>query len=124
VRTLLDNKIVGSTRFYEIHPDHQRLAIGYTWYTPNVWGTTVNPECKLLLLRYAFDILRANRIEFFIDARNDRSRAAIQKLGATQEGILRKHIVLDDHFVRDTVVYSILKDEWPTVLSNLEKRLK
>ena len=120
VRTLSDRKIVGSTRFYEIYPDHQRLSIGYTWYIPEVWGTVVNKECKLLLLQYAFDKLDVNRVEFFIDLRNERSRAAVKKLGAIEEGVLRQHIVLDDGYVRDTVVYSLLKKEWNPALLNLE----
>lgn len=124
VRTLHDQKIVGSTRFYEIYPDHKRLSIGYTWYIPEVWGTTVNTECKILLLQHAFDKLEVNRIEFFIDARNNRSRAAVKKLGATEEGLLRQHIALDDGFIRDTVVYSILKNEWPAISTNLIKKLE
>jgi len=123
VRTLSDQKIVGSTRFYEIHTEHNRLSIGYTWYIPAVWGSVVNSECKLLLLRYAFQELQVNRIEFFIDSRNERSRAAIKKLGATEEGLLRQHIILDDGYLRDTVVYSILRNEWPTILCHLEKKI-
>lgn len=124
VRTVNDNKIVGTTRFYDIYPEHKRLTIGYTWYIPEVWGSFVNAECKLLLLRYAFETLEVNRIEFFIDSRNKRSLAAVKKLGAIEEGLLRQHIVLEDGFMRDTVVYSILKQEWSNVLANLEKRLK
>lgn len=123
VRTLSDGKIVGSTRFYDIQLDHKRLSIGYTWYIPEVWGTVVNTECKLLLLQYAFETLAINRIEFFIDKRNERSRAAVKKLGATEEGVLRQHIILDDGHVRDTVICSILKEEWPTVLGDLRRRL-
>lgn len=76
-----------------------------------------------MLLQYAFEVLQINRVEFFIDSRNERSRAAIKKLGATEEGILRQHIILEDGFIRDTVVYSILKSEWPAVLSNISKRI-
>lgn len=123
VRTLVDQKIIGSTRFYEINLAHRRLSIGYTWFVPEVWGTKINAECKLLLFRHAFDTLGMNRIEFSIDARNERSRAAVKKLGATEEGILRQHIVLDDGYVRDTVVYSILKTEWPRVFVMLNERL-
>lgn len=123
VRTLSDNKIVGSTRFYELYPEHKRASIGYTWYIPSVWGKGVNTECKLLLLHHAFQTLQLNRIEFFIDLRNERSLAAVKKLGATKEGVLRQHIILDDGYLRDTIVYSILKQEWPTVLLSLEKAL-
>jgi RimJ/RimL family protein N-acetyltransferase len=124
VRSLSDNQIIGSTRFYEMYLDHKRLSIGYTWYIPAVWGTAVNVECKLLLLQYAFEKLEMNRIEFFIDARNTRSRAAVKKLGATEEGILRQHIILEDGYIRDTVIYSILKNEWPLISANLQKKLR
>lgn len=115
VRQLQNQKMIGSTRFYEINLNHKRLAIGYTWYIPDVWGTGVNLDVKLLLLNYAFQIAGINRVEFHIDSRNERSRFAVKKLGATEEGILRQHIILDDGYVRDTVVYSILKEEWPSL---------
>lgn len=124
VRNLRNDKIVGSTRFYDIYFDHKRLAIGYTWYTPDMWGTGINLDCKLLLLNCAFEELKMNRIEFFIDSRNERSRFAVKKLGATEEGMLRQHIILDDGFIRDTVVYSILKNEWPLLLAKLQEKLK
>ena len=123
VRRLVDDKIVGSTRFYEINQEHKKLTIGYTWYIQEVWGSPINAECKLLLLQYVFDELQMNRIEFFIDSRNKRSCAAVKKLGAKEEGILREHIVLEDGFIRDTVVYSILKKEWSMVLHDLQERL-
>jgi RimJ/RimL family protein N-acetyltransferase len=112
VKRLQDQKIIGSTRFYEMNPEHKRLAIGYTWFIPEVWGTGINTECKFLLLKFAFETLQMNRIEFFIDARNERSRAAVKKIGAKEEGILRQHIILEDGYVRDTVVYSIIKSDW------------
>lgn len=124
VRDLSNHQLVGSTRYYEICPEHKRLAIGYTWYVPTVWGSFINPESKLLLLQYAFDVLKINRIEFFIDARNAQSRAAVKKLGAKEEGLLRQHIVLDDGYIRDTAVYSILHSEWLEVLHRLEGRLQ
>lgn len=124
VRTLTDNKIVGSTRFYDIEAEHKRLAIGYTWYIPSVWGTKVNAECKLLLLQYAFEVMGMHRIAFFVDQRNERSLAAVKKLGATLEGILRKDIILDDGYVRDTVVLSIIDSEWERIHSQLKERLE
>lgn len=123
VKQILNNEIVGSTRFYDIHQDHQRLTIGYTWYIPEVWGTVVNLESKKLLFEYAFNVLHMNRIEFFIDARNLRSRNAVNKLGATEEGVLREHIHLEDGYIRDTVVYSILKKEWPELSLVLDERI-
>ena len=88
-----------------------------------MWAGAVNPECKLLLMRHAFETLKFNRVEYKTDARNARSRAAILKLGATQEGILRKHMIMADGHVRDSVFFSIVDTEWPAVKAGLEKRL-
>lgn len=124
VRRLADKKIIGSTRYYDINIEHQRLTIGYTWYIPEAWGTYVNPECKFLLLAFVFEDLKMNRIEFVTDSRNLRSRAAIKKLGAVEEGILRHHMVLDDGFIRDSVIFSIVKPDWEKVKLILQSRLK
>lgn len=115
---------VGMTRYMGIVEQHKRLEIGGTWYEPAVWAGKVNPECKLLLMRHAFEALGFHRVEFKTDARNARSRAAILKLGAKQEGVFRKHMVLADGHVRDSVYFSITDDEWPAVKDGLEKRLK
>lgn len=122
VRRISDNKLIGSTRYYDINSENHRLTIGYTWYIPQVWGSYVNPECKYLLLKYAFEVLKVNRVEFVTDSRNSRSRRAIKKIGATEEGILRHHMILEDGFIRDTVVFSIIKPEWPSIKLNLENR--
>lgn len=124
VRRITDKKIIGSTRFYQIDTKHRRLAIGYTWYVPEVWGSSVNPECKYLLLAFAFESLHFNRVEFFADVRNKHSRAAIKKLGAREEGILRQHMVLEDGFIRDSALSSIIRSEWPSVKLGLSDRLK
>lgn len=124
VRRISDKRIIGSTRYYDINPEHHRLTIGYTWYIPEAWGTYVNPECKLLLLQFAFEDAKANRVEFVTDSRNSRSRAAIKKLGATEEGVLRHHMILEDSFIRDTVIFSIIKPDWPQVKSTLQSRLE
>lgn len=124
VRHKADNKILGSTRYYDIVTEHMRLSIGYTWYVPNVWGSFVNPECKFLLLQQAFDTLHVNRVELFTDVRNTRSRSAIKKLGAMEEGILRQHMILEDGYIRDTAVFSIIKTEWPQAKKKLQERLK
>lgn len=124
VRLQKNNEIIGSTRFYEIVPEHKRLAIGYTWYIPKMWGTQINPECKLLLLTHAFEQLDYNRVEFYVDSRNLHSRAAIKKLGATEEGISRKHMILETGYVRDTVTYSIIKSEWSTIKEKLIDRVE
>jgi RimJ/RimL family protein N-acetyltransferase len=122
-RRLSDGKIIGSTRYYDINSQHRRLMIGHTWYTQEARGTQVNPECKLLLLVHAFESLNINRVEFATDARNLISQAAIKKLGATQEGVLRQHMVLDNGFVRDTVLFSIIKSEWLTIKHTLQARV-
>lgn len=114
---------VGMTRYLNIDEPNKRLEIGATWYEPAVWSGTVNPECKYLLIRHAFETLKFNRVEFKTDARNARSRAAILKLGARQEGVFRKHMVLADGHVRDSVYFSIVDDDWPAVKAGLEKRL-
>jgi RimJ/RimL family protein N-acetyltransferase len=103
--------------------DHLRLEIGYTWYSPAVWGTGVNAEAKLLLLRHAFETLGARRVEFKTDARNERSRGALIALGAQFEGVFRKHMVLSDGGARDSAYYAIVDDEWPAVRARLEERL-
>lgn len=124
VRRLSDAKIMGSSRYYDVSHEHRRLTIGYTWYIPEVWGTYVNPECKFLLLKYAFEDLAVHRVEFVTDSRNARSRAAIKKLGAIEEGMLRHHMVLDDGFVRDTVMFSIIKPDWIQIKSKLQARIE
>jgi RimJ/RimL family protein N-acetyltransferase len=124
VRRITDKKIIGSTRYYHMAPEHRRLTIGYTWYIPEVWGSYVNPECKYLLLKYAFEDLKINRVEFVIDARNTRSQAAVKKLGASEEGTLRQHMILHDGFIRDSKIYSIIQTEWPAVKAVLADRLR
>ena len=116
-------RYVGMTRYLSIDEGHKRLEIGSTWYEPEVWAGVVNPECKLLLLRHAFETLKFNRVEFKTDVRNARSRAAILKLGARQEGVFRKHMVLADGFVRDSVYFSIVDEDWPAAKAGLERRL-
>lgn len=116
--------IIGSTRFLDISEIHKTLEIGWTWYHPDYWRTRVNTETKYLLLKYAFEEMNFNRIQFCTDLRNVRSQKAIERLGAQKEGVLRKHRIIAEGFVRDTVVFSIIKDEWPTVRSLLQGKLK
>ncbi len=113
----------GVTTYMDIRPAHRGLEIGSTWLGRAYWGTPVNPECKYLLLRHAFEQLGAIRVQLKTDARNLHSQAAIAKLGAKLEGTLRKHIVMPDGFFRDTVMFSITDDEWPTVKAGLLDRL-
>lgn len=124
VRSKKNHKLIGSTRYYDISQKNRRLAIGHTWYIKEVRGTPVNPETKLLLLTYAFEALNINRVEFFADARNLHSRAALKKLGAVEEGTLRQHLILSkDGYIRDSVVFSILKTDWDDVKEKLLLRL-
>jgi RimJ/RimL family protein N-acetyltransferase len=123
VRTTADGALVGSTRYMAIEAAHRRLEIGHTWYAPQVWATRVNPACKLALLRYAFETLGFNRVELKTDDRNLRSQAAIAKLGATREGVFRAHMIRADGSLRDSVYFSILRDEWPQVRERLSARL-
>lgn len=118
-----NGRAVGSTSYYDIRPAHRGVEIGYTWYGAGARGTAVNPESKLLLLGHAFDTLGAERVALRTDARNAQSRAAILKLGAKEEGTFRRHLLMSDGHWRDTVYYSILRDEWPGVRAGLETRL-
>lgn len=114
---------VGSTSYLDLALNHARIEIGSTWYAADSQGTTVNPACKLLLLEHAFDVLRVNRVALVTDALNRRSQAAIAKLGAVREGVLRAHMVAQGGRVRDTVVFSVTTGEWPAVRAGLRARL-
>jgi N-acetyltransferase len=118
------DQIVGTTRFYEIFPNDRKAAIGYTWLGKSAQRTPVNTEAKLLLLTHAFETWRFVRVELITDVLNDQSRAAILRLGAKQEGILRKHLILPSGRVRDSVVFSIIDSEWPEVKAGLLNRLR
>ena len=118
-----DNKVVGTTRFLNIEPAIRRLEIGSTWYAQRVQRTAINTECKFLLLQHAFESLACVAVEFRTHRFNDQSRKAIQRLGAIQDGILRNHRLMPDGTLRDTMVYSILNTEWPTVKSHLKFKL-
>lgn len=123
VREQSSDAYVGMTRLFDIHPEHRGLEIGYTWYHPAFWGGAINPECKLLLMRHAFEEAGYGRIQLKTDARNTHSQAAMIKLGASREGVLRKHMVLPDGRWRDSMYFSVLAEEWPTVKTGLERRL-
>ncbi|WP_141434415.1 GNAT family N-acetyltransferase [Bacillus sp. 03113] len=117
-------KIVGSSRFLNISKLNRSLEIGWTWYNPSVWRTRINTECKYLLLSYCFEALSTIRVEFKTDSRNTRSQRAIERLGAVKEGIFRNHRILADGYIRDSVYYSIILQEWPSVKTRLENFLK
>ena len=116
-------RIVGSTRFANIAAEHRRLEIGWTWIAKEFQRTHVNTEAKYLMLRHAFEQWRCLRVELKTSALNVRSRAAILRLGAREEGTLRKHMINPDGSVRDTVYFSIVDDEWPEVKRRLEGKL-
>lgn len=118
-----DDRVVGSTRYLNIAHADKRLEIGFTWYTRDAWAGPVNPSAKLLLMGHAFEALQFNRVEYKTDARNARSRAAIARLGAVEEGIFRKHMILADGHVRDSVYFSVIDTEWPAVKKGLAARL-
>jgi len=118
------NRIVGSTFFLEVAPKRKIAEIGSTWYSSDVQGTVVNPECKYLLLKHAFEDWGAIRVQLGTDVKNVHSQREILKLGAKFEGRLRNHGIRPDGSIRDTVLYSIISEEWPTIKKGLEARIE
>jgi N-acetyltransferase len=118
-----DGRPIGMTRYMVLRPDDRGLEIGSTWLTPTAWKTGANVEAKLLQLGYAFETLGCIRVELKTHASNARSRGAMERLGATFEGIHRKHRIVPGIGVRDTAWYSVLDDEWPAVREGLRARL-
>ncbi len=116
-------KAIGATRYMDVHPEYRNLEIGGTWYGITYQGSGVNTEAKYLLLRHAFEELECIRVQLKTDSRNLRSQRAIEKLGAVKEGVLRNHMIRSDGVIRDSVYYSIIDSEWPTVKLRLENRL-
>lgn len=116
-------RAIGSTRYGNINLPNRRAEIGWTWYAPTYQRTPVNTECKLLLLTHAFQQLGMIRVEFKTDVLNEKSRNALLRIGAVQEGIFRKHVICESGRVRDTVYFSILDAEWPEKKRALEVRL-
>ncbi len=116
-------KAIGMSRYLDIQPANRALEIGGTWYSTEFQRTRVNTECKLLLLQHAFEVLGYNRVQFKSDVRNERSRRAIERIGAQFEGILRDHLIMPDGTVRSSAYYSILACEWPDVKTKLIDRL-
>ena len=114
---------IGSTRYGTLRPEHRGLEIGWTWLAPSAWGTGANAEAKLLLLEHAFERLGCIRVEFKTDARNERSRRALEALPARFEGTFRKHMLVRDGDVRDSAYYAITDDDWPNVRENLRRRV-
>ena len=118
------NEVIGCTRYGNVERPHKRIEIGWTWVTPGRQRTPVNSEAKLLLLTHAFESLGANRVELKTDALNMKSRNAIGRIGAVQEGIFRQHMITAGGRVRDTVYFSIIQAEWPAVKQRLLVRLR
>jgi N-acetyltransferase len=119
----VDDRPVGSSRYLNVEPFHKRLEIGWTWLERAQWGTGANIETKYLLMRNAFDGWGAMRVEFKTDARNLRVRGALLGVGASFDGIFRKHMILPDS-IRDSAWYSVVDDDWPQVKAMLEEKIE
>ncbi len=118
------NEAIGSTRFLDIQPPHRKMEIGWTFVARHCWCSHVNTECKWLLLQYAFDKAGASRVQFKAEAINQRSRAALLRIGATHEGTLRNFRIRPDGEQRDVAFYSIIDREWPNVRESLSRKAK
>jgi RimJ/RimL family protein N-acetyltransferase len=117
-------RVVGSTCYLAIEPAHKRLEIGGTWIAPSHQRSAVNTEAKLLQLTHCFEVLGCNRVEFKTDERNEKSRAALARIGAQEEGRFRAHMVMPDGALRTSVWFSVIASEWPEVKSALEAKLR
>ena len=118
------DQVVGSTRYASIDLRHRKREIGYTWLARSAQRTSINTEAKYLLLKHAFEELNCVRVEFVTDVLNERSRAALARIGAKDEGVLRNHMIMPDGRHRDSVSFSIIEAEWPEIKANLEQKLK
>jgi N-acetyltransferase len=118
-----EGRIIGSTRYLDVRSQYKSVEIGWTWYSPNVWGTAVNPECKFILLKHAFEDWGAIRVQLKTDSNNLHSQRAILKLGAVFEGKLRNQMIRPDGTYRDSMMYSIIASEWPSVKEKLSSRI-
>ena len=124
IREKSSGEIVGCTRYFNVDAANRRLEIGHTWYSKRVQRGPINTECKLMLLSHAFEKLQCIAVEFRTHWFNHASRAAIERLGAKQDGVLRSHQVSADGSKRDTVVFSIIDGEWPAVKRHLRYQLE
>jgi RimJ/RimL family protein N-acetyltransferase len=118
------NKAIGSSSYFDIRPKDKGLEIGHTWIKKEHRGTRVNPETKLLMFGHAFEDCDAIRVQQKTDLRNVQSQRAMLKMGCVQEGVLRHNMVMPDGYVRDSVYFSVLREEWPAVKAGLERRLE
>jgi RimJ/RimL family protein N-acetyltransferase len=113
------NKVVGSTRYLNIRSEHRSLEIGWTWLGQEWQRTGINTQVKLLLLSHAFERLGCVRVEFKTDERNARSQRALERIGATREGVLRNHMIVQGDYIRDSVYFSVIDQDWPQVKERL-----
>ena len=118
-----ENRCIGSTRFANYDREHRRVEIGWTWVGAAWQRSGANVEAKLLMLSHAFEVLECNRVEFKTDSLNEKSRRALAGIGATEEGILRRHMVMWSGRLRDSVYFSVIREEWPEVRARLTERL-
>lgn len=119
-----NDKIIGSSSFYEIDEENKKLNIGYTWFHPSCWGTKINSISKLIMLEHAFEKMKVIRVEFSVDSINERSCNALIRLGIKKEGILRNHMILPDERIRHSVKFSVVCEEWPETKSNIEQIIR
>jgi RimJ/RimL family protein N-acetyltransferase len=122
-RRRADDTLVGSSRYLNVRPADRVVEVGWTWLHPSAWGSGVNVEAKLLMFGHAFDELGCVRVELKTDARNARSRGAMEALPARFEGVMRKHMIIPEIGQRDSAYFSVIDSEWPAVRANLQRRL-
>lgn len=125
--TICDTKtgeVIGSSRYFNVSPPDRRLEVGYTWIGPRWQGTRVNVEAKYLMFQYAFEKLACERVELKTDSRNLQSQRAMEKLGLVREGVLRSHMRTHTGYMRDSVYFSVIRQEWPEMQKRLRERLQ
>lgn len=115
------NRIIGGTKLMDLDYTHMRISLGFSWLSPAYWRSPINSNCKYLLMQYCFEVLQLNRVQIQADERNIRSRNAIARIGATQEGIFRDHMIRKDGTPRNTVIFSVIRPEWPIVKMHIEQ---
>lgn len=115
------NRIIGGTKLMNLDHTHMRIDLGFSWLSPSYWRSPINSNCKYLLMQYCFEVLQLNRVQIQADERNIRSRNAIARIGATQEGIFRDYMIRKDGSLRNSVIFSVIRPEWPTVKIHMEQ---
>lgn len=115
------NRIIGGTKLMNLDHTHMRIDLGFSWLSPSYWRSPINSNCKYLLMQYCFEVLQLNRVQIQADERNIRSRNAIARIGATQEGVFRDYMIRKDGSIRNSVIFSVIRPEWPTVKMHMEQ---